>query len=76
MGHEGNFGIVTEAVLRVRNLPEVKMYDSYVFPNFETGIRFMEECAKKRVWPASLRVVDNDQFQFAYALHSKPSSVG
>jgi alkyldihydroxyacetonephosphate synthase len=46
MGHEGNYGIVTEAVLRIRNIPEVKEYSSLIFPNFEVGTRFMEEVAK------------------------------
>ena len=65
MGHEGNFGIVTEAVLRVRNIPEVKEYGSVIFPDFEHGIKFMDEVARSRIWPASLRVVDNNQFKCA-----------
>lgn len=65
MGHEGNFGVVTEAVLRVRPIPEVKEYSSVVFPDFEVGIKFMDEVARSRVWPASIRVVDNQQFQAA-----------
>ncbi len=59
MGHEGNFGVVTEAVLRVRPIPEVKEYSSIVFHDFEIGIKFMDEVARSRNWPASLRVVDN-----------------
>lgn len=62
MGHEGNFGIVTEAIVRIRNIPEVKEFDSIVLPDFETGIKFMDDVARKRAWPASLRVVDNTQF--------------
>lgn len=68
MGHEGNLGIITEAVLRIRKIPEAKEYSSIVFPDFETGIKFMEEVARKRIWPASIRVVDNAQFQFAMCL--------
>jgi len=60
MGHEGNFGIITEAVLRVRKIPEVKEYSSFIFSEFELGIKFMEEVARHRVWPASMRVVDNN----------------
>lgn len=62
MGHEGNLGIITEAIVRVRFIPEVKEYQSIVFPNFERGIKFLEEVTKTRVWPASIRVVDNEQF--------------
>ena len=75
MGHEGNLGIVTEAVIRVRNIPEVKEYASVVFPDFEIGIKFMDEIARQRIWPASMRVVDNNQFRFAVALKEKTDSV-
>ena len=46
MGHEGNFGIVTEAIIRVRPVPEVSNFASIIFPNFEIGQKFMEEMAK------------------------------
>jgi len=68
MGHEGNFGVVTEAIIRVRPVPEKVEYGSFIFPNMEIGIRFMEEMAKQRMYPTSLRLVDNIQFQFGQAL--------
>jgi alkyldihydroxyacetonephosphate synthase len=74
MGHEGNFGIVTEAILRIRKIPEVKEYNSFVFHSFEIGIKFMDEVARQRIWPASMRVVDNEQFHFAYALKEQNDS--
>lgn len=74
MGHEGNFGIITECVLRVRKIPEVKEFSSFVFSDFEVGIKFMEEVARQRVSPASMRVVDNNQFQFAQAFKAKSES--
>ena len=68
MGSEGNFGVITEAVVRVRPIPEVKEYSSVIFYNFEIGIKFMEDVARSRCWPASIRVVDNTQFKAAQAL--------
>lgn len=68
MGHEGNFGVVTEAIIRVRPAPEKVEYGSFIFPNMEVGIKFMEEMSKQSVWPTSLRLVDNIQFQFGQAL--------
>lgn len=59
LGSEGNFGVITEAVLRIRPIPQVKTYGSIIFPNFEVGIKFMEEMARGRIWPASIRLVDN-----------------
>jgi alkyldihydroxyacetonephosphate synthase len=48
MGSEGNLGIITEAVVRVRPLPEVKIFDSIIFYDFEEGIKFMHEVSKLR----------------------------
>lgn len=59
IGHEGNFGIVTEAILRIRPIPPVKKYGSIIFPDFELGIKFMEQMARTRNYPASIRLVDN-----------------
>ena len=75
LGHEGNFGVVTEAVLRVRPIPEVKEYSSIIFHDFEIGIKFMDEVARSRNWPASLRVVDNTQFKASQALKEKTNSM-
>jgi len=59
MVSEGNFGIITEAVLRVRPIPQVKIYDSLLFHDYEIGIRFMQAVSKTSAWPSSLRLVDN-----------------
>ena len=74
LGHEGNFGIVTEAVLRIRPIPQVKKFGSIIFPDFENGIRFMDEMAKARIFPASIRLLDNLQFKFGQALKSESHS--
>jgi len=46
MGHEGNMGVVTEAIIRVRPLPEISEFAALIFPNMEVGIKFMEEMSK------------------------------
>ena len=62
LGSEGNMGIITEAVMRVRPLPKVKIYESLIFHNFEIGIKFMQAVSRTNYWPSSLRLVDNTQF--------------
>ena len=59
MGQEGNLGVITEAIIRVRPLPEVSEFASIVFPDFESGTKFMEKMASQRLYPTSLRLVDN-----------------
>jgi alkyldihydroxyacetonephosphate synthase len=74
LGHEGNLGIITEAVLRIRKIPEQRKFGSFIFPDFELGVKFMDEMARGRLWPASIRLVDNIQFQFGQALKPQNES--
>eukprot|EP01137_Pigoraptor_chileana_P019586 Opistho-2@80798 len=74
MGSEGILGVVTEATIKVRPLPKVRRYGSAVFPDFESGVAAMREVALRRCAPASIRLVDNQQFQFSHALKPHPSS--
>jgi len=68
LGSEGNYGIITEAIVRVREIPKVRNYGSIVFRNWDLGVKFMYDVARSRQWPASLRLLDNTQFQFGMAL--------
>jgi alkyldihydroxyacetonephosphate synthase len=74
MGSEGNYGIITEAVIRVREAAQVRNYGSIVFTDWDTGYKFMYDVARSRIWPASIRLVDNVQFQFGLALKPEVKS--
>nr|CAB3220651.1 alkyldihydroxyacetonephosphate synthase, peroxisomal-like [Phallusia mammillata] len=74
LGSEGTLGIITEVTLRVRPLPECQRYGSIVFPNFARGVECLREVALNRCAPASIRLMDNQQFRFGQAL--KPESEG
>lgn len=71
LGHEGNFGIITECTLKIRPIPEAHVYESIIFHEFDLGIKFMYEVSQSKVWPASLRLMDNKQFQFGMALKTE-----
>ena len=73
-GSEGTLGIVTSAIIKIFPLPEVQEYGSVLFPAFEQGFQFMYDLARETTPPASVRLVDNLQFQFGLAL--KPKSNG
>lgn len=62
LGSEGNFGIITEAILRVRPVPEISRPGSIIFYDYDSGVKFMHEVARSRQWPASCRLIDNTQF--------------
>ncbi|KAF0983696.1 hypothetical protein FDP41_007611 [Naegleria fowleri] len=75
LGSEGTLGIITEVTLRVRKCPECQVYGSVLVPDFETGVACLHEVATKRVAPASIRLIDNSQFQFGQSLKPKQESV-
>ncbi|KAJ5865295.1 FAD-binding domain-containing protein [Penicillium soppii] len=72
-GSEGNTCIITAAVVKLRPLPAVRYYGSFVFPCFESGIQFMKEMSQESVQPASIRLVDNMQLRFSQALKPTPT---
>eukprot|EP01130_Rhizamoeba_saxonica_P012382 TRINITY_DN5205_c1_g1_i1.p1 TRINITY_DN5205_c1_g1~~TRINITY_DN5205_c1_g1_i1.p1 ORF type:complete len:623 (-),score=148.70 TRINITY_DN5205_c1_g1_i1:133-2001(-) len=74
LGSEGIFGVITEAVVKLQPLPECKIFGALAFPNFESGVRFMRDVAYYRCQPASIRLVDPEQFRFGHAL--KPKNTG
>lgn len=51
IGSEGSFGFVSEAVFRLRPLPESKAYLGFLFPSFEHGCAAMREVAYRCVHP-------------------------
>lgn len=71
LGSEGTLGVITEVLVKIRPLPEVKRYDSLVFPYFECGVQCLREIAKNRLQPAGLRLIDNEQFEFGQTLKTE-----
>lgn len=73
-GSEGSFGIVTQAIVRIFPLPEAQVFGSIIFPDLERGVDFLYELTQTATPPASVRLVDNLQFQLSQML--KPRSAG
>ena len=73
-GSEGGLGIVTQAIIKIFPLPEVQEYGSIIFPSLEKGVDFLFELTRTATPPASVRLVDNMQFQLSQTL--KPRSTG
>ena len=73
-GSEGMFGIITHAVVKIFPLPEVERHDAVLFPTFEQGVSFLHDLTREATPPASVRLVDNLQFQLSQTL--KPKALG
>ncbi|MGH7287691.1 MAG: FAD-binding oxidoreductase [Myxococcota bacterium] len=68
IGSEGQLGIVTSAVTKLFRVPELRRFGSVLFHDFETGFAFLQEVQRSGAVPASVRLMDNLQFQFGQAL--------
>ena len=55
--------------MKIRPIPECQKYGSIVFPDFESGVWCLREIAKQRCAPASIRLMDNEQFQFGETIY-------
>jgi alkyldihydroxyacetonephosphate synthase len=75
LGSEGRLGIVTSAVVKVRPLPEVQRHGSVIFREFTAGVAFLREVQCSGALPASIRLMDNLQFQFGQALKPRKRGV-
>ncbi len=73
-GSEGNLGIITHAVIKIFPLPEVERHDAVLFLTFEHGVAFLHDLTREATPPASVRLVDNLQFQLSQTL--KPKTAG
>ncbi len=75
-GSEGNYGIITSAVVKLFRKPEVQRYGSVLFPTLGHGLDFLYALQRSGCVPASVRVMDNTQFHFGQALQPKAGGVG
>ncbi|XP_013772672.2 alkyldihydroxyacetonephosphate synthase, peroxisomal-like [Limulus polyphemus] len=75
LGSEGTLGVITEVTLMIHPLPEYKRYGSIIFPEFDAGVSYMREVAKQALKPASVRLMDNEQFIFGQALKPEAESL-
>jgi len=68
LGSEGRLGIVTSAVMRIFPRPALRRFGSVLFRSFEEGLAFLLDVERSGRKPASVRLMDNLQFQFGQAL--------
>jgi alkyldihydroxyacetonephosphate synthase len=75
-GSEGNYGIITSAVVKLFKKPELQRYGSVLFPTLGHGLDFLYALQRSGCVPASVRVMDNTQFHFGQALQPRAGGVG
>ncbi|MDX6739504.1 FAD-binding oxidoreductase [Actinocorallia sp. A-T 12471] len=61
LGSEGAFGVITSVTVRVRPVPEVKVYEGWRFPDFATGSAALRRIIQDGPVPTVLRLSDETE---------------
>jgi alkyldihydroxyacetonephosphate synthase len=75
LGSEGRLGIITEATLQVRRLPEQRVILGYLFETFAEGLAAMEEIAHSEHPVSVSRVADGAETAFSFAMRTSSGPV-
>ena len=73
LGSEGAFGVITEVTVRVRALPEVKVYEGWRWALFAAGADAMRTLAQAGLLPTVLRLSDEAETAINLA---RPDEIG
>ncbi|MEK6228558.1 MAG: FAD-binding oxidoreductase [Actinomycetota bacterium] len=73
LGSEGRLGVITEATLHVRRVPERRMILGYLFPTWADGLAAMRDVAASETAVSVTRVSDANETGFSFATRNKPS---
>lgn len=72
MGAEGTLGVITEATLRIRPLPETRKFLSLLFSDLPTAMNAARFIMRRGLWPAAIRI--HDELETQYFQHQDSGS--
>jgi alkyldihydroxyacetonephosphate synthase len=75
LGSEGRLGIITEATVHIRRIPEQRTILGYLFPTFGAGLAAMQDLAASEHPVSVTRVSDANETQFSFAMRVRPTLV-
>jgi alkyldihydroxyacetonephosphate synthase len=70
VGSEGFLGVITEATMRIRPVPDVLDYRGLIFRNFAAGISAIREMMQQGMVPTCVRLSDRTETALAQAFRS------
>jgi alkyldihydroxyacetonephosphate synthase len=73
LGSEGVFGVITAVTVRVRRLPETKVYDGWRWPSFAAGAVAIRTLAQAGLLPTVIRLSDEAETAINLA---RPDEIG
>lgn len=66
IGSEGTLGVISQVTLRVFPMPETRTFGGFTFPSFASAVDAVNECYRRHVVPAVLRIYDEIEAQGLY----------
>ena len=75
LGSEGRLGIITEATVHVRRVPQRRTILGYLFPSWEAGLEAMRDIAESEAAPSVTRLSDRYETRFSFATRKDPSLI-
>jgi alkyldihydroxyacetonephosphate synthase len=73
LGSEGRLGIITEATVKVRRLPDSREILGYLFPTFGAGLAAMRDIAAAECQVSITRISDAPETRFSFATRKRPT---
>ncbi|MFJ9817368.1 FAD-binding oxidoreductase [Streptomyces sp. NPDC101151] len=73
LGSEGAFGVITSVLVRIRPVPEVRVYEGWRFASFEEGAAALRRLAQDGPRPTVLRLSDETETLIGLA---QPDAIG
>ncbi len=73
VGSEGILGVISRARVRLRPVPEKKMYTAFLFRTFGEGLEAVRQILQAGLTPATVRLSDPEETEFIFALREKKS---
>ncbi|MGW2567383.1 FAD-binding oxidoreductase [Streptomyces sp. NPDC001537] len=73
LGSEGAFGVITSVTVRIRPVPQTRVYEGWRFPSFEEGAAALRRLAQDGPRPTVLRLSDETETLIGLA---QPDAIG
>ena len=74
VGSEGALGVITEATLRVRPVPEERVYEGWAFGSFAEGSEALRALEQRRASPDVARLSDEEETRLTLAMAGEGAS--
>lgn len=75
IGSEGTLGVITELTLRVRRVPQRRVFLGYLFPDWQRGVAAVRECQQSQCAPDLSRLNDPNKTALNSAFRRKSGSI-